>query len=197
MTTRLSSRLPAAQSADSQTLPSAVSPSPCSTKTRPGAPSSFLARAMPQPAASPWPRLPVATLTSFMRAVGWPSSTLSMRRSPASSSLGIRPASASAAQRMGAACPLERTNSSSWPMTAKNKTLTISAADRQVVGWPEPAAVVMRREWILSLSAIFRNGSLGAMRPPSGVRSLRGHFRISRAGCKGRPPSRGRAPPAG
>ncbi len=32
-------------------------------------------------------------------------------------------------------------------MAWKNSTEAISAMDRQVVGWPDPEAVVMRREW--------------------------------------------------
>ena len=45
----------------------------------------------------------------------------------------------------------------------------ISAADRQVVGCPDPAAVVMRSEWILSLSAIVFSCSWLAIFPPIGI----------------------------
>ncbi len=64
-------------------------------------------------------------------------------------------ASARAAQRIGAACPLESTSSWFSPesicrgsqcITSKNRVLMISAADRHEVGWPEPAFVVMVRE---------------------------------------------------
>jgi hypothetical protein len=41
----------------------------------------------------------------------------------------------------------------------------ISAADRQVLGCPEPAAVVIRNEWILSFSAINRSCSALGMIP--------------------------------
>ena len=54
---------------------------------------------------------------------------------------------------MGAACPLDSTNRSLFGffgflgsnlMTEKNRVATISAAERQLVGCPLPAAVVAR-----------------------------------------------------
>src|SRR4030042_6161293 len=65
---------------------------------------------------------------------------------------------------MGAACPLDRTNSS-LPQSSGSLTLYLislkkrqamrSAIETQLVGWPEPARVVMRREWMRSRAAIF------------------------------------------
>ena len=63
------------------------------------------------------------------------------------------PASAQAAYRMGAACPFDSTNRSLFGffgflgsnlMTEKNRVATMSAAERQLVGCPLPAAVVAR-----------------------------------------------------
>src|SRR4030042_2085163 len=65
---------------------------------------------------------------------------------------------------MGAAWPLDRTNSSlpqssgsltSYLISLKKRQAMRSAIDKQVVGWPEPARVVMRREWMRSRGAIF------------------------------------------
>ena len=65
---------------------------------------------------------------------------------------------------MGAACPLDRTNSSlaglpaspmSYLIASKNRQATSSAAERQVDGCPEPARAVIFREWMRSLLAIW------------------------------------------
>ena len=54
----------------SQTDPSATSESPISTQTRPGSPSSRMARAMPSPMGRPCPSDPVATSTHGMPGTG-------------------------------------------------------------------------------------------------------------------------------
>src|SRR6266496_991190 len=75
----------------------------------------------------------------------------------------MAPTSFRAAQRMGAAWPLESTKTSwSFPLgsfgsrciSSKKRTDTISAHDMQLVGWPEPASVVDSSEWRRSFCAM-------------------------------------------
>jgi hypothetical protein len=67
---------------------------------------------------------------------------------------------------------LDRTNSSLagsagssvfQHISPKKRQAAMSAADRQVVGCPDPDAVVMRREWMRSRVAILRRSSILAM----------------------------------
>src|SRR6185436_2498957 len=86
-------------------------------------------------------------------------------------SSAIAPASERTAHRMGAACPLESTNTSAREpegsegaqrISSKNRTETISAADMQVVGCPEPASAVVSRLRRRSFCAIYdRAGASG------------------------------------
>src|SRR5436190_17833107 len=109
-------------------------------------PSSRFANANPLAAQSPCPREPVATLTHGLFGVGCPSSVLLIFRRVIGSS-SIAPASERAAQRIGAAWPLERIKLStlralglpgSQRISWKKSAETISAQDIQEVGWPDP-----------------------------------------------------------
>ena len=131
-------------------------------KTRPPDLSRRRAQAMPAAAQSPCPSEPVATRTQGTRGVGCPSSGLSNRRSVARS-WSIAPASFRTAHRMGAAWPLESTNTSaSFPVGSrgskriswKKSVETMSAADMQLVGWPEAASAVDSRQCRRSFWAI-------------------------------------------
>jgi hypothetical protein len=62
---------------------------------------------------------------------------------------------------MGAACPLERINSSPGPITEKNKALIISAQERHEVGCPDPAEVVESSEAMRNLLAMSVRSLIG------------------------------------
>jgi len=95
----------------------------------------------------------------------------------------IPPASFSTAHRRGAAWPFDSTKTSascpdgsrgSYRISEKNSTDRRSAADMQLVGWPEPASAVDSSEWRRSFCAIWkRAASVGAMAALS--------FRLGRA----------------
>src|SRR5580658_4592908 len=119
--------------------------------------------ASPAPTDNPCPREPVAASTPGIHGVGWPSISLSIVRSVISRPTGITPASASTAYKIGAAWPFDSTKRS--PASAfgffgsnfivlKNSAAIISAIDRHDVGCPDPACVVMRREWLRSMRAL-------------------------------------------
>ena len=139
------------------------------TNTRPGDFPSLMAAAMPAPTDNPCPSDPVAALTHGIRGVGWPSRSDDILRRSIRLASGIIPASASDAHKIGAAWPLEKMTSS-LPQSSgsaglnlispKKRQATISAIERQVVGCPEPAVVVIRREWMRSLVAIFSRASM-------------------------------------
>src|SRR5262245_53296246 len=84
--------------------------------------------------------------------------------------------SESAAHRIGAAWPLESTNTSaSLPLgsrgskriSSKKRTDTISAHDMQLVGWPEPASLVDSRQSRRSFWAIWESvASVGGIVVP-------------------------------
>jgi len=122
----------------------------------------LIPRAIPAAAETPCPSEPVATRTQGHVGVGCPSRGLPSRRRLMRSS-SIAPASLSAAQRIGAAWPFDRTNTSwSRPLgsfgsnriSSKKRTETISAQDMQVVGCPEPASAVDSSEWRRSFWAM-------------------------------------------
>jgi len=101
-----------------------------------------------------WPNDPVAIFIQGIFFVGWPSRLELIFLNVVSDLEFMIPVSENTPQRIGTACPFDRINSSFLSISSKNKVDIISAQLKQLVGWPEPAAVVAIIESTLSLSAI-------------------------------------------
>jgi hypothetical protein len=123
---------------------------------------------MPAAAHSPCPSEPVATRTHGTRGVGWPSSGLvrqPQRQQVVVDRAGLLEHGPQDRRRVAlrqhehvGVCAARVLVSKR--ISSKNSTDTMSAQDMHVVGWPEPASVVISSEWRRSFCAIFLRAAL-------------------------------------
>lgn len=146
-------------------MPSWISPSPSSTYILPGSLLSLFAIAIPPAAANPCPSEPVDISipgTLFISGCPWnfEPSFLSVMKS----STGKYPFRARAEYCTGPACPFERMNLSlpsifgffgSTFISLKYSAVTISAAESEPPGWPDPALCMAFTTPTLTSAAVF------------------------------------------